>query len=260
MGVSLVLGLSSLVGGQDGLDELVYGGARLGGFSLGDIVGSALWSVSLFYASPVQLLLLFLGRIDAERPSDATARFLGRALFSLPVDDASFEPPPLLLAANASLYAVFGTVTALALSRALGGEATWAVSGGIGSALAAAVYELGRPPRLSGTQQVELEAQWSEFRAFANARLQKKGRCHASEVEAAYRKFSPAYRKRRESPGATANAANDEDLRNFLVNWHRGAERTAGGFYKNLSVLSEAELRANRELAASAEAVDAGTI
>ena len=44
-----------------------------------DVAGAALWSVALFYASPVQLLLLFLGRIDVERPSDAT---LLCALFS----------------------------------------------------------------------------------------------------------------------------------------------------------------------------------
>ena len=36
------------------------------------MAGAVLWSVALFYASPVQLLLLFLGRIDVDRPSDFT--------------------------------------------------------------------------------------------------------------------------------------------------------------------------------------------
>ena len=37
-----------------------------------DVAGALLWSVSLYFASPLQLLLLFLGRIDVERPSDFT--------------------------------------------------------------------------------------------------------------------------------------------------------------------------------------------
>jgi hypothetical protein len=36
----------------------------------GDIVGGLLWGCSLWYCSPLQLLLLFLGEIDVERPSD----------------------------------------------------------------------------------------------------------------------------------------------------------------------------------------------
>jgi len=51
-------------------DDVLYGTAA--GLSPGDVVGALLWSVSLFYASPLQLLLLFLGRIDVERPSDVT--------------------------------------------------------------------------------------------------------------------------------------------------------------------------------------------
>lgn len=33
-------------------------------------MAGALWGTSLFYATPYQLLLLFLGKIDIERPSD----------------------------------------------------------------------------------------------------------------------------------------------------------------------------------------------
>jgi hypothetical protein len=42
--------------------------------SFSDVAGAALWGMALFYASPLQLLLLFLGRIDVERPSDETLR------------------------------------------------------------------------------------------------------------------------------------------------------------------------------------------
>ncbi len=36
-----------------------------------------LWSLSLWFASPLQLLLLFLGKVDTERPSDWILRRLG---------------------------------------------------------------------------------------------------------------------------------------------------------------------------------------
>ena len=57
-----------------------------------DVAGALLWAVALYYASPVQLLLLFLGRIDVERPSDDTLRLLGAAT-GQPVNDASYEAP-----------------------------------------------------------------------------------------------------------------------------------------------------------------------
>jgi len=38
-----------------------------------------LWAVALYYCSPLQLLLLFLGRFETARPSDRVLRLLGRA-------------------------------------------------------------------------------------------------------------------------------------------------------------------------------------
>ncbi len=43
----------------------------------GDLAAGLLWSVSLYFCSPLQLLLLFLGRIETERPSDWVLRQLG---------------------------------------------------------------------------------------------------------------------------------------------------------------------------------------
>lgn len=143
-----------------------------------------------------------------------------------------------LSAVNAALFVGAGCGVAAALSAALGGEATWSVSTGVGAVLAAGVYEVGRPARLSGQQAAALDDQWADFRAFADARLARKGRCHASEVETAYRRFSPAYAARRRGDAA-ANAAGDADLRNFVANWSPAAERTAGGFYKGISILPE---------------------
>ena len=139
---------------------------------------------------------------------------------------------------NAAIFLAAGCGVAAALSAALGGEATWSVSTGVGAALAAGVYEVGRPARLSGQQAATLDGQWADFKAFADARLARRGRCHANEVEAAYRRFSPAYAQRRRGDAA-ANAAGDADLRNFVANWSPAAERTAGGFYKGISILPE---------------------
>ena len=48
-----------------------------GGPSLGDAAAAALWGAALWFCSPLQLLLLFLGKIDTERPSDWALRRLG---------------------------------------------------------------------------------------------------------------------------------------------------------------------------------------
>ena len=231
--VLLALAVSSLSSPEGSLDDGLFDGA---GATPGDVLGSLLWAGSLFYASPLQLLLLFLGRIDVERPSDGTLRFLGLAT-GQPVDDASYDAPTPLRVANAGLFVLAGAGVAAALSAALGGEATWSVSTGIGACLAAAVYELGRPQRLSATQQVTLEEEWKDFRAFAEERLQRSGRCHISEIDKAYRQFSPAYRARAAKSGP-ANSAGDADLRNFIANWNPAADRSSAGFYKGLSLKS----------------------
>jgi len=47
--------------------------------SPGDLTGALLWSAAMWYASPLQLLLVFLGRIDTERPSDWLMDIIGAA-------------------------------------------------------------------------------------------------------------------------------------------------------------------------------------
>ncbi len=45
-----------------------------GGFGAGDVLGGALWGWALYFTTPVQLVLLFFGRVEAERPSDQVRR------------------------------------------------------------------------------------------------------------------------------------------------------------------------------------------
>lgn len=62
---------------------------------------------------------------------------------------------------------------------------------------------------------------------FANVRLQRAGRCHESEVFAAFRREHSRYR----SPEALSDAT----LRDLVRNWHPGVERTPNGYYRNMS-------------------------
>ena len=48
-------------------------------WGIGDALGGTLWSVSLYFCSPWQQLLIFLGRVDTERPSDWLLDVLARA-------------------------------------------------------------------------------------------------------------------------------------------------------------------------------------
>ena len=59
-----------------GVLSLLSGGGAVG---LGDVFAAALWSVTLWFVSPLQLLLLFLGKIETERPSDFLISRIGRA-------------------------------------------------------------------------------------------------------------------------------------------------------------------------------------
>jgi hypothetical protein len=78
------------------------------------------------------------------------------------VGEVDYEAPGYLRAVALLLVVASGAATAAALEVGLG-DATWSVSSGIGMCLAAGVYELGRPERVSRDKAVELEGQWQEF-------------------------------------------------------------------------------------------------
>lgn len=234
IGLALAAVMSFLIlnYGEQVQDYMLYGGLESGGSVIGggDVLGAVLWGVALFYTSPLQLLLLFLGEIDTERPSDWLLQRLGRAA-GLPVDTPEYVAPKALVAAVAGLCGAAGVATAAVLETSLG-DATWAVSSGLGACIAAGVYEVGRPTRLSKDQAVELEAQWQDFAVFANKRLQRSGRCHESEVYRVFRQTAGRYR--------TPEGITDLTLRSLVRQWHPDAQRTPGGYYKNLSLRTSA--------------------
>ncbi|WIA41664.1 hypothetical protein OEZ86_009016 [Tetradesmus obliquus] len=155
------------------------------GFGLGDATGALLWAVALWYLSPVQLLLVFLGNFDTERPSDWLMNILGRAT-QQPVDAIDYQVPLWIKAAAASACLAGGVAAAGVLEAGLG-DPTWSISSGIGALFAAGIFEVGRPKRLSVAEAQTLESQWQDFAGFADVRLQRIGRCHESEVFGAFR-------------------------------------------------------------------------
>ncbi|KAL4513257.1 hypothetical protein Ndes2437A_g09169 [Nannochloris sp. 'desiccata'] len=177
------------------------------GLNSGDLLGALFWSISLYFASPWQLLLLFLGKVETDRPSDWILRRMGEAA------RLNLAASPLRRFLDASL-----------------GDGTWAVSSGIGSLFGAGLYEVGRPERLSVDEAKILESQWQDFKGFADDALIMKGRCHESEIFKAFRARFGRYR--------TQEALNDIRLRDMVRNWHRGAERSRSGWYKNVSLRS----------------------
>lgn len=206
---------------------------QLGGLSIGDLTGAAIWAVALYFVSPWQLLLLFLGRIETERPSDWLLNLLGRGT-GQDVEAIDYKVPAQLHAVTIAFFIVSGMATATTLELLLG-DATWSISTGIGALFAAGFYEIGRPERLNVAQSQLLEAQWQDFASFANDSLQRRGRCHETEVINAFRKRFGRYRMQ--------SSISDARVRDMIKNWHPGASRSRMGWYKNLSLVSQEQLQ-----------------
>lgn len=204
-------------------DQMYYFDTSL---SPGDFAGAALWTLSYYFVSPLQLLLLFLGRIETTRPSDAIMK-LGGQVLGRDTEALGYEPSAGLKAAAVLACVVQGIVTSLLFELALE-DATWSVSTGIGSVFAAFVYEVGRPKRLSSSQEIELEAVWLDFASFADAALVKSGRCHETDV---FREFRRRFGKYR-----TEDRLSDAVIRDMIKNWNPRVQRSRNGYYANLSV------------------------
>lgn len=232
--ISIVLSASIILGFRLGIPLLSeadnWSGLDAFGntFAAGDIFAATLWSVSLYYASPYQQLLLFLGKIETERPSDWVMNFLAR-LTGKNIDALDYEPSISLRATTILFFIASGCLLSFGLEATLG-DASWAVSTGIGSAIVAGVYEAGRPERLSSAQLQVLELQWRDFKRWADSNLRKNSskRCHESEVFKLFRKANPKYR--------SEEVLNDDYLRDMIRNWYPDVERTKSGYLKNITI------------------------
>lgn len=130
-GIGLFLLVIGGIKGIPFLEDVIYEadiGAFGGQFNVFDVVAAMMWSVSLYYVSPLQLLLLFLGKIETERPSDWFMYVLGKA-GGLPVDTVDYQHPLSLRAITvlASVLTGFGIAFGFEISL---GDPTWALSSG----------------------------------------------------------------------------------------------------------------------------------
>jgi hypothetical protein len=81
---------------------------------------------------------------------------------SCSVDAIDYKVPALVRLAAVATFAASGVAIA-ASSSALLGDEIWAVSTGLGTCMAAGMFEVGRPKRMSVEEAQEKEAQWQEF-------------------------------------------------------------------------------------------------
>lgn len=213
------------------LEDAIYGDVYSvnegGSLSLATVSSTLLWTVALYHATPLQALLLFLGKIDEQRPSDQVLlRF--RSLLEGKKDRNEEDVAFLSNLLTWSFFLVAGMGVTAGLRSWTDGDTTWSVSTGIGFAMISGVYELGRPPRLSREDELRLERMWHDFRLFAEENLLSTGRCHVSEVEKRFRSTCASYRSK--------ESFTDDELRNLIANWAPQADRTPSGYYKGLSL------------------------
>lgn len=196
-----------------------------GEFSSGDLIAALIWSVAYYFCTPVQLLLLFFGRFETERPSDWIVRIVGK-LRGLPVDALGYEAPIELRVLSVMVAITWGILTAAVFELALE-DAIWGISAGVGACFAAALFEVGRPERLSPEQERKLETQWQDFKEFADSNLQRQGRMHENELIGAFRKRSGKYR--------TEEQLEDARIKDMIKNWNSEVKRSRTGWLKNIS-------------------------
>jgi len=241
----------------------------LGDVSAGSVIAAAVWSFGLFFKSPLQILLVFLGRTDTERPSDWILRTLGASSrvtdAGSVVEDTSEvskrkekepgtrgvrtfeEATPAAQAATLLFFTACGCGVVAGFDWAFAGEDTWGLSAGIGFTMLSFVAELGSPRRFSNAELDILETQYADFLTFAEETLERKGRCHSTEVTRAFkRRFGSKYalsESRVNASDATARDLSEKDLYTMILNWHPNAERTSNGYFKNLSLKEGADRR-----------------
>ena len=289
--------------------------------SLGTAVGAVIWSLGWRLASPAQLLLLFVGRVDGESPAawaegillrknpppgrntpPGSSRSSASSSSSSSSDgegggggggggDSSGEEgeeerrkkEKRLVSAIAylGLFLPSGFLTAFALDASLG-DPTWSISSGLGALAAGLLFAAGRPPAEpepgsgAGRRAAALRA---AFESFASGQgdadpfappsrrktiLERRGRCHESEVFKAFRRSRVARLALRDlsrgggggeaeaaawkSPDSSSSSSSptfesefsDNEIRAEMRSWHGegGSERrTSQGYWKNLSLV-----------------------
>lgn len=173
-GAAVVAALATVEGAD--LEDFLYEASLRGqaaaagdGLSPATAVGSLLWSLAWRLASPQQLLLLFVGRIDGEAPAawaediilrnflspeSSTAEEAGggaggeekQKTADATDNDLARRKKQAAALAYLGLFLPAGALSACALDLSLGGSATWSISSGLGALAAGLLFAAGRPP------------------------------------------------------------------------------------------------------------------
>ncbi|KAG8467690.1 hypothetical protein KFE25_006742 [Diacronema lutheri] len=207
----------------------------LAALGIEDALGSALIAYALAVGPGPWLAPLGIG--TNFRPTRQVVLLLARATGASDAqwardaaDGFAYELPAPMLALMAAVFLLAGLVIERFLLLALDDSVTFVFSLSGSLAIAAAFFELIRPPLTTRAAHEQNELEYGEFEQFASAQLERAPgtSCHETDIVRAYRTFYPKYR-------AASGRLSDSDIESLMRRWGR-FERSPAGYYKGISL------------------------
>lgn len=181
-----------------------------------ELLGTLLWAVGIY-----------LGLSQRVRLGEALRESLQWGLERAGISEGAAAAAATAVHTLPFLFAAFAIDAGL--RAAAGGNSAWADAGGLTLAIYGGVYEAGRSSARSKGLDDEEAVEFEKFVEFASRRLERRGRCHLTDVRAAIT-ADPAARR-------SVGRISDERLRRFIRTFAPSAIRSPNGFYRELSVV-----------------------
>lgn len=181
-----------------------------------DLLGTLLWAVGIYFGLSQRVRLgealreALQGSFERAGAPKSGAAAAATALHTLPF-----------------LFAAFAIDAGL--RSASGGNSAWADASGVTLAIYGLIYEAGRSSARSKGLDEEETVEFEKFVEFASRKLERRGRCHLTDVRAAIT-ADPAARR-------SVGRISDERLRRYIRTFAPSAIRSPNGFYRQLSVV-----------------------
>lgn len=200
-----------------------------------DVIGSVLIAYALAVGPGPWLAPLGIG--TNVRPTRQVALFIARATrqesepWALDVQDGfSYELPLPILVLMGVTFVLTGLVIERVLLLALDDSVMFVFSLAGSLAIAAAFFELIRPPLESRADYEQRQLEYSEFEQFASAQLERTpgASCHETDIVRSFRTFYPKYR-------AASGKISDTDIEGMMRRWGK-FERSPAGYYKGIAL------------------------
>lgn len=183
-----------------------------------ELLGTLLWAVGIY-----------LGLSQRVRLGEALRESLQRTFERFGVSQGGAAAAATALHTLPFLFAAFAVDAGL--RAASGGNSAWADAGGLTLAIYGGIYEAGRSSAKSKGLDDEEAVEFEKFVEFASRKLERRGRCHLTDVRAAIT-ADPTAR-------LSVGRISDERLRRFIRTFAPSAIRSPNGFYRQLSVVEE---------------------